>query len=78
MLITFSPPANVPTDHPDLYALFISVRQVLIDHLERGAAIRGECGEVLVHGGSCHVGDDTRYGSRARNLRREAVSCESA
>ena len=37
---------------------------VLIDRLthgaERGAAIGGECGEVLGHGGSCHVGDDTR------------------
>ena len=49
---------------------------VLIDHLahgaERGAAIRGECGEVLGHGGSCHVGDDTRCGPRVRTLRREA------
>jgi hypothetical protein len=27
---------------------------------ERGAAIHGECGEVLGHGRSCHVGDDTR------------------
>src|SRR5438874_8810900 len=44
-----------------------TVRQVLIDRLahgaERGAAIRGECGEVLGHGGSCHVGDDTCCGS---------------
>jgi hypothetical protein len=32
----------------------------------------------LGHGGSCHVGDDTRCGSRARTLRREVVSCESA
>src|SRR2546421_7309907 len=36
---------------------------------ERGAAICGECGEVFGHGGSCHVGDDTRCGSRARTLR---------
>src|SRR6476659_6905056 len=54
---------DVPADHPELHALLISVRQVLIDRLahgaERGAAIRGECGEVLGHGGSCHVGDDT-------------------
>jgi hypothetical protein len=54
---------DVPADHPELHALLISVRQVLIDHLahgaDRGAAIRGECGEVLGHGGSCHVGDDT-------------------
>ena len=27
---------------------------------ERGAAIRGECGEILGHRGSCHVGDDAR------------------
>jgi len=37
---------------------------VLIDRLahgaERGSAIGGEYGEVLGHGGSCHVGDDTR------------------
>ena len=55
---------DVPADHPELHALLISVRQVLIDRLahraEHGAAIRGECGEVLGHGGSCHVGDDTR------------------
>ncbi len=54
----------VPADHPELYALLISVRQVLMDRpahgAERGAAIRGECGEVLGHGGSCHVGDDIR------------------
>jgi hypothetical protein len=31
-----------------------------LTHVERGAAIRGECGEILGHGGSCHVGDDTR------------------
>src|SRR5881227_330735 len=41
---------DVPADHPELHALLISVRHVLIDHLahgaERGAAIRGECGEV--------------------------------
>ena len=58
------------------------IRQVLIDRLahgaERGAAIPGECGEVLGHSGSNHVGDDTRCGWRARTLRREAVSCESA
>ena len=36
---------------------------------ERGAAIRRECGEVLGHGESCHVGDDTRCGSWARTLR---------
>ena len=39
---------DVPADHPELHALFISVRQVFIDHLahgaERGAAIRGERG----------------------------------
>ena len=55
---------DVPADHPELHALLISVRQVLIDRLahgaERGAAIGGECGEVLGHGGSCHVGDDSR------------------
>jgi hypothetical protein len=55
---------DVSADHPELHALLISVRQVLIDRLahgaERGAAIRGECGEVLGYGGSCHVGDDTR------------------
>src|SRR5215475_2270656 len=60
---------DVPADHPELHALLKSVRQVLIDYLaygaERGAAIRGECGEVLGHGGSCHIGDDTRCGSRA-------------
>ena len=47
------------------------------DHLAhgagRGAAIRGECGEVLGHGGSCYVGDDTRCGSRALTLRRQAI-----
>src|SRR5438552_6681794 len=36
---------DVPADHPELHALLISVRQVLIDRLahgaERGAAIRG-------------------------------------
>ena len=34
-------------------------RPIVIDHLahgaERGAAIRGECGEVLDHGGSGHA-----------------------
>ena len=47
---------DVPADHPELHALLISVRQVLIDRLadgaERDAAIRGECGEVLGHGGN--------------------------
>ncbi len=55
---------DVPADHRELHALLISVREVLIDHLahgaERCAAIRWECGEVLCHGGSCHVGDDIR------------------
>jgi hypothetical protein len=52
--------------------LHAAVLQVLIDHLahgaERGAAIRGECGEVLGHGGSCHVGDDTRSTVRRTSL----------
>src|SRR5437763_3093627 len=58
---------DVPADHPELHALLISGRQVLIERLahgaERGAAIRGEFGEVLSHGGSCHGGDDTCCGS---------------
>src|ERR1700719_1812335 len=53
---------DVPADHPELHAFLISVRQILIDRLahgaERGVAIRGECGEVLGYGGSCHVGDN--------------------
>jgi hypothetical protein len=36
-----------------------TVRRELTD-VERGATIRGQCGEVLGHGGSCHVGDDVR------------------
>jgi hypothetical protein len=44
-----------PSDRPELHDLLISIWQVLINYLahgaERGAAIRGECGEVLGHGG---------------------------
>src|SRR6476659_4625153 len=63
---------DVPADHPELHALLISVRQIFIDRLshggERGAAIRGECGEVWRYGGSCHVGDDSRCLPRTTSL----------
>src|SRR5260370_8381868 len=61
---------DVPADHPELHALLISVWQVLIDRLahgaERGAAIWGEGGEVLDHGGICNFRDDTPYCSPPR------------
>ena len=38
---------------------------------ERGAPMRGECGEALRHGGSRHVGDDVEL--RSKNYEVERV-----
>src|SRR4051812_32626479 len=50
---------NVPTDHSELHAFLVSVRQILIDHLAHGAehlaSIGGKCGEIFGYGRSCHV-----------------------
>src|SRR5438874_13782844 len=59
--------------------LLISVGQVIIDRLAHGAegvaAIRRECGEVLGHGGSCHVGDDTRLRKADERIKIQETSC---
>src|SRR6478736_5290801 len=51
---------DVPADHPELHALLISVRQVLIDYfahaVDGGATIGGQRGEVFGDGGSWHAG----------------------
>jgi hypothetical protein len=43
---------------------FHLVKRELTD-VERGAAIRGKCGEVSSHGRSCHIGDDIRLNCAA-------------